>query len=76
MNSVDALKMRSLSVSDPEGGLIWPWPPLSKLAMKFDPPLGGRKNNESSVNFPKFKVFDPPMDFGHGFWSSAGTSYK
>ena len=37
-------------------------PPL-KLAMEFGP-LGGRKNIESSVNFPKFKVFEPPIDGG------------
>ena len=41
-------------VADPEGEIR-----PSKLAMEFGP-LGARKNNESSVNFPKFKVFDPP----------------
>src|SRR6218665_1929576 len=32
----------------------------SKLAMEYAP-LGERKNNESSVNFLKFSVSDPPL---------------
>jgi len=32
------------------------------------PPLGERRNNDSSVNFAKFKVFGPPhIDVGYGF---------
>ena len=48
-----------------KGGQFGHGPP-SKLAMEFGP-LGGRKNNESSVNFSKCKVFDPPIDIGRGF---------
>ena len=48
-------------------GAIRPWPP-SKLAMEFGP-LRGRRNNDSSVNFAKFKFFGPHhIDVGYGFW--------
>jgi len=49
-----------------QGGQSGHGPP-SKLAMEFGP-LGGRKNNESSVNFLKFKViFDPLSMLAMGF---------
>ena len=41
-------------------GLIRPWP-LHRSWQWSLGPLGGRKNNESSVIFPKFKVFAPPL---------------
>src|SRR6218665_1604547 len=47
--------------------------PLSKLAMEFGP-LGRRKNNVSSANFPKCKDFGPPIDVGNGFWPPCGET--
>jgi len=48
--------------------------PPTEVGNGIWPPLGGRKNNESSVNFPKFKNFDPPIDVGHGFDPPCGET--
>jgi len=52
--------IESVSGGSRVGG-IRPWPPIEVGNGVCPLPLGGRKDNESSVNVQKFKVFDPPL---------------